>query len=99
MGLNEEYAIVMELTGPPRNLTKVSVLAPVSSDPNRSVVTGLILISLLTNVAEWHDGIDWLTDSLSTIDITGSATRIYDGYRIHLEYYEIGAVYMDITRP
>ena len=98
MGLTEEYAIIVELIGPSRNLEQVSVLVPVSSDPNRSLVTGAAMLGLLTNVVEWDGGADWLIDSLSTIDITGTATRTHRGYRIHLEYYEWGAVFMEITR-
>ena len=99
LGFTEEYEAYIELVGPAHNLTEANALVQLSPDPDKSVVIGAIMLGLLTTVIEWDGGADWLIDSLSTIDFTGTVTKSYDGYRIHLEYLEWGGVAMDITRP
>ena len=98
LGRNPQDALI-QLIGPPHNLTKASVSVDLVSDETVNTINGLVMALLIFSITSWQDSANWLTEATLRIYDERIVTTKYNGYNIQLVFLEdLEALFLEITR-
>ena len=98
LGRSPQGALI-ELIGPPHNLTKASVKVELVSDETVNTINGLVMVLLIFSITSWPDSANWLTEATLQIHDERIVTTKYNGYNIHFELLELAQeLVLQITR-
>lgn len=90
IGQSANGLAIMELIGPPNNLTYASMTAGIPNDNQKAVLeNGIYLMGLLNlTTPEWNGNIDWFNDSLAKLSDRKEIATVYSNLAITLTRYE-----------
>jgi len=100
MGKSRDGLALLELIGPPANLTSATIVAGIPNDSPKAVLLNSVYIAgLMKAVAPgWNESVTWLTDNVPRAIADGEATTTQGNLHISLKVIKaLGMVSLNIS--